>query len=491
MTNNFFSVPDKSDLASATHRKIAFPVSKRMLIDIVSIIDMSLVVGSALLIRFLYVRWYYSSLDGLFSDGISYLGVIALVTVMLYFSLLRRGYYNIGSFESWDSKRETPRFAFTVLFSFLMALFVVFLFKASAQFSRVWVSAWCASSFLTLYFARMFWVKQFDKLSAKGYFRRRIFLLGAGRSLALAEDQLLLGKNRIALVGLSSIAIDTGSGEEHLRGTLNHVMAKVRAGGIDEVMVALPAAQSGFLEDIIRNLRLLPVDLTVVPDFGNCQFKCLDVDCIGSMNLVSIQKKPIAEWNGFQKAVEDYVLATIALIIFLPAMLVIALLIKLDSKGPVIFRQRRHGSNHKIIEVWKFRSMKVMEDGENVKQASKDDDRITRVGRILRKTSLDELPQLLNVLAGDMSLVGPRPHALTHNDQYTQLLDNYAGRHRVKPGITGWAQVHGLRGEITAPELMEQRLRYDLEYIDNWSIWFDLQILLWTVIFGFVSKTAY
>src|SRR5262249_32755035 len=161
---------------------------------------------------------------------------------------------------------------------------------------------------------------------------------------------------------------------------------------------------------------------------------------------------------------EDYVIAIVALIVFLPAMALIALAIKLDSNGPVLFRQRRHGSNHKIIEVFKFRTMTVMEDGGQVIQASKNDRRVTRVGRVLRKPSLDELPQLFNVLMGDMSLVGPRPHALTHNDYYSQLLENYACRHRVKPGITGWAQIHGFRGEITAPELMERRVQYDLEY---------------------------
>ena len=172
-------------------------------------------------------------------------------------------------------------------------------------------------------------------------------------------------------------------------------------------------------------------------------------------------------------------------------MAVIALAIKLDSKGPVFFRQRRHGANHKVFEVLKFRTMTVLEDGDVIVQAKKNDQRITRVGRILRKTSLDELPQLFNVLLGDMSLVGPRPHALAHNNYYSKMLENYASRHRVKPGITGWAQINGLRGEITDPQLMEQRVRYDLEYIDGWSIWFDLYVLFLTPIFGFVSRRAY
>jgi putative colanic acid biosynthesis UDP-glucose lipid carrier transferase len=266
---------------------------------------------------------------------------------------------------------------------------------------------------------------------------------------------------------------------------------KGQTGAIDEVVIALPAGQNNLLNRIIRGLSLLPLDLKILLDLGDCQFKTLDIDRIGSASVISVQKKPIAEWNGLLKALEDYSIAILALIVFFPAMVLIALAIKLDSKGPVLFRQRRHGSNHRIIEVWKFRTMTVMEDGDHVPQACKNDRRVTRTGRFLRKTSLDELPQLFNVLTGDMSLVGPRPHALTHNDHYSQRLENYASRHRVKPGITGWAQIHGLRGEITAPELMEQRVRYDLEYIDNWSIWFDLQILFLTPLFGFVSRKAY
>jgi putative colanic acid biosynthesis UDP-glucose lipid carrier transferase len=253
----------------------------------------------------------------------------------------------------------------------------------------------------------------------------------------------------------------------------------------------LPAGQNDLLNRMIRGLSLLPVDLKIALDLGDCHFKPLEIDQIGSASVISVQKKPITEWNGLLKSVEDYSITILALIVFLPAMAFIALLIKLDSKGPVLFRQRRHGSNHKIIEVLKFRTMTVMEDGDHVTQACKNDRRVTPFGRFLRKTSLDELPQLFNVLAGDMSLVGPRPHALTHNDYYSQLLENYASRHRVKPGITGWAQIHGFRGEITAPALMEQRVRYDLEYIDNWSIWFDLQILFLTPLFGFVSRKAY
>jgi putative colanic acid biosynthesis UDP-glucose lipid carrier transferase len=169
---------------------------------------------------------------------------------------------------------------------------------------------------------------------------------------------------------------------------------------------------------------------------------------------------------------------------------VIAALIKLDSPGPVLFRQRRHGYNHRIIDVYKFRTMSVQENGTHVQQARKDDPRVTRMGRLLRRTSLDELPQLLNVLTGEMSLVGPRPHALAHNQLYAEQLDRYANRHRVKPGITGWAQINGFRGPTEDPEKMRQRVQLDLHYIENWSIWLDLKILVLTPFLGFIHRNA-
>ena len=195
--------------------------------------------------------------------------------------------------------------------------------------------------------------------------------------------------------------------------------------------------------------------------------------------------------GGFNKRVEDFAVAVIGLALAAPVMTLIALAIKLDSKGPVIFRQRRHGYNHCIIEVLKFRTMTVLEDGSSVSQAQKGDKRVTRVGRFLRRTSLDELPQLLNVLRGDMSIVGPRPHALAHNSYYEDLVKNYANRHRVKPGMTGWAQIHGYRGEIIHPQKMAERVRYDLEYIENWSLWLDFKIIMMTPLFGFFHKNAY
>ena len=200
------------------------------------------------------------------------------------------------------------------------------------------------------------------------------------------------------------------------------------------------------------------------------------------MQLLALQRRPIPEQGLVLKSLLDYGLSASLLVMLSPLLLIIAAAIKLESPGPVFFSQRRQGYNKKIIRVLKFRSMKVMEDGETIKQAEKNDKRVTRVGWYLRRASLDELPQLFNVLRGEMSLVGPRPHAIAHDELYSEKWEQYAHRHRVKPGITGWAQVNGFRGETKDSELMRRRVELDLEYIDSWSLNWDLKILAMTIL---------
>jgi putative colanic acid biosysnthesis UDP-glucose lipid carrier transferase len=200
---------------------------------------------------------------------------------------------------------------------------------------------------------------------------------------------------------------------------------------------------------------------------------------------------PFTGADGWIKRLEDFFLGALFLAIALVPMAVIGVTVKLTSPGPAIFKQRRYGLNGEVVDVWKFRTMSVCEDDEDVLQAKKSDPRITPLGKFLRKTSLDELPQLINVLQGRMSLVGPRPHAVTHNEEYRKLIHGYMLRHKVKPGITGWAQVNGWRGETNTLDKMEKRIEYDLEYIRNWSLWLDLKIIWLTVFRGFFGKNAY
>ena len=200
-------------------------------------------------------------------------------------------------------------------------------------------------------------------------------------------------------------------------------------------------------------------------------------------------------FSAVQRAYAEFLgvptLVIVAFLLLLPLIAVIAAAIKLEGKGPVLFTQQRHGFNHKVFRIYKFRTMTVQEDGEEIPQAREHDPRVTPLGAFLRRYSLDELPQIFNVLMGDMSLVGPRPHALAHNHQYALTIENYSGRHKVKPGMTGWAQVNGCRGETSEKERMAERVRYDLEYIDNWSLWFDFKILVLTFAAVLFPKNAY
>ena len=242
----------------------------------------------------------------------------------------------------------------------------------------------------------------------------------------------------------------------------------------------------------LQKLRNVAVDVKLCPEAIAFDLPNLGYDDLAGVPMLGIFERPLTGWNTVAKNVEDRILAIILLLVGWPILLVIALLIKLTSRGPVLFRQPRYGFNNNEFTVLKFRTM-VPEPfgGEEILQARRDDPRVTWIGHILRRTSFDELPQLFNVLRGDMSLVGPRPHAVAHNKEYSRVIDEYLGRHRVKPGITGWAQVNGLRGETKSPELMRQRVQHDLFYIEHWSLLFDLKILFLTLFVGFVHENAY
>jgi Undecaprenyl-phosphate glucose phosphotransferase len=239
------------------------------------------------------------------------------------------------------------------------------------------------------------------------------------------------------------------------------------------------------LVQLLKTLWVLPVDIRLAARASQLRFRPRAYSFVGSVPFLDLFDKPIADWDRVAKACFDRIVGTMLLILFAPVMLAVALAIKLDSPGAVLFRQKRYGFNNELIEVFKFRSMYThMTDANAAKLATRDDPRVTRIGRFIRKTSLDELPQLINVaIRGDLSLVGPRPHALqakAANRLYEQVVDGYYARHRVKPGITGWAQINGWRGETDTSEKLERRVEHDLHYIENWSVLFDLYILALT-----------
>lgn len=215
------------------------------------------------------------------------------------------------------------------------------------------------------------------------------------------------------------------------------------------------------------------------------------IDDVGGIPVVAVCETPFSGFNGFVKRASDIILSIIILMLISPLLLAVAIGVKMSSKGPILFKQRRYGLDAEEILVYKFRSMTVEENGDTVRQATKNDVRITPFGRFIRKTSLDELPQFINVLQGRMSIVGPRPHAVAHNEMYRKVIKGYMIRHKVKLGITGWAQVNGLRGETDTMDKMEARIEYDLDYLRSWSLGFDLKIIVRTVLLVFKDRNAY
>ncbi|WP_434636232.1 undecaprenyl-phosphate glucose phosphotransferase [Klebsiella sp. I138] len=275
------------------------------------------------------------------------------------------------------------------------------------------------------------------------------------------------------------------------KGNSRDLLALAKADKVDEIYIALPMVAQQRIRQFLNEFSDTTVDVFLVPDLFSYSSHISQLRMFGNIQTISIFTSPFDGEGALIKRIEDIILGTFFTLVSLPAMLLIAIGIKLTSPGPVLFKQNRYGLNGKQIPVWKFRTMRVMENNAVVKQATRGDPRITRFGAFLRKTSLDELPQFINVLQGRMSIVGPRPHAVAHNEEYRVLVDNYMIRHKVKPGITGLAQIRGFRGETDTLDKMEKRIRYDLEYIQSWSLFLDLKIIFLTFFRGFVGKNAF
>lgn len=276
-----------------------------------------------------------------------------------------------------------------------------------------------------------------------------------------------------------------------LMGKISELSDYVRNYNIDIIYIALPMTSQPRVLDLLDSLKDTTVSIYFVPDIFVFDLIQARIDDVGGIPVVAVCETPFSGFNGLVKRASDIVLSLMILVLISPILLAIAIGVKMTSKGPVLFKQRRYGLDAEEILVYKFRSMSVEENGDMVKQATKNDSRITPFGRFIRRTSLDELPQFINVLQGRMSIVGPRPHAVAHNEMYRKVIKGYMIRHKVKPGITGWAQVNGLRGETDTVDKMEARIEYDLDYLRSWSLGFDLKIIARTVLLVFKDSNAY
>jgi putative colanic acid biosynthesis UDP-glucose lipid carrier transferase len=282
-----------------------------------------------------------------------------------------------------------------------------------------------------------------------------------------------------------------GTPDASVKGNLQELINSAKQGELDIVYITLPLKAEERIKQIITELSDTTVSVYFVPDFFGFDLLRSQWSSVGNIEVVSIHDSPFYGIDGALKRIFDIIFSIVALFIVIIPMLIIALAVKFTSPGPVIFKQKRFGLGGEKINVWKFRSMSVAENGDDVVQATKNDPRVTPLGRFLRKSSLDELPQFINVLQGKMSVVGPRPHAIAHNELYRKQIKGYMLRHKVKPGITGLAQVNGYRGETDTLDKMEGRIKYDLEYISHWSLELDLKIIVKTVFKGFVGKDVY
>lgn len=384
---------------------------------------------------------------------------------------------------------------------FIVALTVglfAFLTKVAGDVSRVWFIGSMISSLVVMIIYRAILYYSVAWSRTKGHSFTSVVIAGAGEigqtAANLATEYRTQGYRVEGIFGELDQSLEPnmqsllGSSED-----LPRYIESMRKKGkpIEQVWIARPMAEEKQIQETIDVLEDSSVDVCIIPSILMLRTMAGSTNQVGDMAVVNISDVTLPSFGEWYKAFFDMVVATVAVIFLLPVMAVIAVLIKFDSKGPVLFRQSRYGVDGQEIEIWKFRSMTVQENGDKVVQASRHDARVTKLGKFLRKTSLDELPQFFNVLQGTMSLVGPRPHAVAHNEEYRAQISRYMMRHKIKPGITGLAQINGWRGETDTLDKMENRIHHDLEYIRTWSPWLDIKIMVLTVVRGFTGDNAY
>lgn len=369
----------------------------------------------------------------------------------------------------------------------LLVATLIYFADASQIYSRLWLGMTLLFSFLLAVLARVSAGLLMARYRAGGRNRHQVYLLGPPASLLKVARKMR--KNRADGFSIGGVTRVSDSLDP---AAMDQVVAKIRQSGCTEVWICMPLDMGGMVKAMMYHLRNETVEIRYLPELSDIPLLNHRVSAVAGLYSIDLSVTPMSGPARVLKRLEDLILGALIMLLISPLCLVIAIAIKISSPGPVLFKQYRTGINGREFKVYKFRSMRLhREEQGQVTQATRSDSRITPIGRFLRRTSLDELPQFFNVLQGRMSIVGPRPHALAHNEYYKDLVESYMRRHKVKPGITGWAQVNGYRGETDTLEKMQKRVEYDLWYINNWSLWLDLKIILLTVVKGFINKNAY
>jgi Undecaprenyl-phosphate glucose phosphotransferase len=470
----------------------AAPMSPIVLAGIVRMAEFALIV----LIGMAVFALYLPPTEGLIWR---YAGATFAIALLSMLAFQTADIYQVQAFRGHEKQYMRLASAWSVVF--LIVIGASFFAKAGEMFSRVWLGSFYVGGLAALIASRRLLFLLVRKWTREGRLTRRTVIVGGGVPGEHVIEELRQQKDSgVKIIGLFDDRGDERSnadcaGERKL-GVVDDLVEFGRRTRVDLVIFSLPISAEDRILQMLKKLWVLPVDIRLAAHTNKLQFRPRSYSYIGNVPVLDVFDRPIADWDVVMKWLFDKLIGGVMLLLALPVMAVIAIAIKLDSRGPVLFKQKRYGFNNDMIDVYKFRSLRAdAADLTASKQVTKDDPRVTRVGRIIRKTSLDELPQLFNVVfKGNLSLVGPRPHAVNAKAEtklYDEAVDGYFARHRVKPGITGWAQINGWRGETDTHEKIQQRVEHDLYYIENWSLLLDFYIVARTPFALLKTENAY
>jgi putative colanic acid biosynthesis UDP-glucose lipid carrier transferase len=459
-----------------------------LLTSTIQFIDVLIVMACFLMAHYIY----FGHLD----VDKDYRNAAVLAALLTPIILTSSGCYRSWRGKSFLSQIKTLMFSWMLVPGALLTLSVGL--KTTIIYSRLWFGYWVLLTLFVMIAARRVMVAILRYMRKNGWNHKKVLVYGAGDLGGFVarriQDADWTGYDIVSFFDDNpNRAGQNFEGVPVQNGLQTDLGEYIEKNNIQEVWFALPLREEKRLQELLNKLQCFPIAIRYIPDLNGFKFFLNHgITEIAGVTGVELNHSPMADGlNVLIKGIEDRILAFVFLILFSPVMLLTALAIRLESKGPALYKQERHGWDGQPIRVYKFRTMYTTDKTLEFKQATKGDPRVTRVGRFLRKTSLDELPQLYNVLQGRMSIVGPRPHPVMLNDKHKNEISGYMQRHRVKPGMTGWAQVNGWRGETDTLDKMQKRVEHDLYYIRNWSLWFDIKILFLTAIYGFVNVKAY
>jgi Undecaprenyl-phosphate glucose phosphotransferase len=481
---------DASSFPQSVVSSNSITYSEPIIVGLMAAADGLVILVSGLCLYLIHPGWG----EAVDSNYTAIIFVTTFITILMFYFA---GLYVINYRGTF--KQQTGKLLGVYSVFFLMLIAVIFAFKTSDDFSRIWVFSWFLASAGLLVLERSLFHIMICKWGNNGRMTRNVAIIGANE---LAERLVQsIRKNDGPWMRIAGIFDDRtdripATVEQYpVVGNLDRLVQDVRERRIDDVLIALPWGAEQRMLDVLNRLKVLPVRVALCPDIVGFHFPYPSFSLRGGIPVLDVLDKPIDGWNSILKSIEDQVLGSLILLLSLPVILIISILIKLDSPGSIFFRQTRYGFNNKPFDMIKFRTLYASaQDNSAETLVTRNDARVTRIGSFLRRSSLDELPQIINVLRGHMSIVGPRPHAMSAKaggKYYQNVVTQYFARHKVKPGITGWAQVNGWRGETDTEEKILKRVEYDSYYIENWSILLDIRIILKTFLAVFQKENAY